>query len=606
MTTFMVPTGSWSKLIYYDGRIGGSLSKRFWFDRDDVLWRLSQNASASTLAIAESASAGYVMCREANLSTLILSLEQTASRFPERGITVLQDRRRAMRLSYSDLLLATREGAAKWSTLGVVPGDRILLSLPTSWELIHAWLGAICCGALPIAAAPLQPFGDVRVATTKLHGLARFLRARCVVASEAMVDQFASASNVLTAAQWTRATRHPSAVVQARGSDIAFLQLTSGTSAVPRAVEISHRAAIHNTIALYDAISLTGPPIATVVSWLPLHHDMGLVGALLLSIVIGCELCLIPPKLFLAWPQLWFERIAASDGVLALSPNFGLQHCIDRKERFSPGLNLAGWRATVCGGEMLRPDTLFGFMATYDVRPDMLRPGYGLAEATLAVTLDRAGRGPRTRPAPRHTMRRFALADVVCLGEPVSGTELRIASPNGRPIAEGREGEVLVRGPGLFSGYFADSDATQRSLRDGWLRTGDLGFMRDGELYVTGRRDDRLILHGATINPHDIEWIAEELTAGGEGCRAAAFSIACGDRGEQAILVVETRERDPLRLETIEVDIRERVAKRMALQLAHLAFVRRGQLPRTTSGKIRRAAARELYLRGAMISIDVS
>ena len=129
--------------------------------------------------------------------------------------------------------------------------------------------------------------------------------------------------------------------------------------------------------------------------------------------------------------------------------------------------------------------------------------------------------------------------------------------------------------------------------------------MRDGELYLTGRRDDRLILHGDTLNPHDIEWIAEALTEGAEGCRAAAFSVASDGRGEQAILVVETLERDPSRLDAIEIELRERVSKRLGLQLAHLAFVRRGRIPRTTSGKIRRAAARELYVQGALPGVDV-
>lgn len=548
------------------------------------------------------------MSNEAHPSNLIQSLVQTASRFPERGITILQDKRRATRLGYPDLVAAVRESGARWAALGVVPGDRVLLSLPTSWDLVHAWLGAIFWGALPVATAPPPPFGDARAAAARLHGLARQVGARWLMVSEALSAQFPiSHNNVLTAAQWAGAATQSLAAIEAQASDTAFLQFTSGTSAVPRAVEISHGAVIHNTISIHDAMAISGDrrAIKTMVSWLPLHHDMGLVGGLLFSIVTGCELCLMPPKLFLAWPQLWFERIAASDSAMALSPNFGLQHCIDQRGKIPAGLNLAAWRATFCGGEMLRPDTLSGFQAAYQVRPDLLRPGYGLAEATLAVTVNRAGRGLRTHPAPRHTTQRFALTDVICLGAPLSGTELRIASPNGQPVAEGREGEVLVHGPGLFSGYFGDPDATRRVLRDGWLRTGDLGFLREGELYVTGRRDDRLILRGDTINPHELEWIAEGVSEGAEGCRAAAFSVAHDDRGEQAILIVETPQRDPSMLQAIDAEIRERVGKRLAIQLADLAFVRRGRLPRTTSGKIRRAAARELYLQGALGGGDV-
>src|SRR5262249_40926591 len=154
------------------------------------------------------------------------------------------------------------------------------------------------------------------------------------------------------------------------------------------------------------------------------------------------------------------------------------------------------------------------------------------------------------------------------------------------------------RGPALFSGYHRDEAATQAAMKDGWLCTGDLGFLHDGELYVTGRLSDRLIVKGANIAPHELEWIAEQASGAGGSCRAAAFSIARGSGGEQAILAVETTERDPGRLAAMERDIRDRVGRSLALQLADLAWVRRGQLPRTTSGKVRRTATRLLYEQG--------
>ena len=194
------------------------------------------------------------MFGEAHPSTVIQSLAQTASRFPERGITVLADRRRASRLTYPNLLAAAEYRRRNWSALGVVPGDRVLLALPTSWDLIHSWLGALFRGALPVVVAPLQPFGDARSATAKLQALARHLGARCVVVSETLSGQFAaSAADVMTAAQWERTTPHRLAEVPAQEAATAYLQLTSGTLAAPRAVEISHGAVIYNTIASYDA-----------------------------------------------------------------------------------------------------------------------------------------------------------------------------------------------------------------------------------------------------------------------------------------------------------------------------------------------------------------
>jgi fatty-acyl-CoA synthase len=540
--------------------------------------------------------------------TLAEALARTAARYPERGVTILTGRHGHFRIFYSDLFARASEVARRWMGLGFRRGDSLVLALPTSAAFIELWLGAVTCGIRPVAVAPPLPFGDLAATVSRLTNVAMAVEARCVVVSDALKPRFTSDILALSPED-VRIAPSRSPAADDAVDDIAFLQLTSGTTSLPCAVAISQRAATANVVALHDALVRGNGepgPIETVVSWLPLHHDLGLVGALLMSIVIGCDLCLITPQLFLAHPKLWFEQIAMRRGVLALSPNFGLQLCVDRRGSVPDSLNLSSWQAAICGGEMLRPDTLFSFAATYRLPSTVLRPGYGLAEATLAVTIDRAGHGPHTRPAPPHTANRFALSEVVSVGPPLSGTTIRIARPDGRLVGEDEEGDVLVAGPGVFSGYVGNATKTRSVLRDGWLHTGDLGFIHRGELYLTGRKSDSLIIRGATFSPHDLEWIAEAIVGGGGRRRAAAFSIARDNAGEQAILAIETTESDPRRRAAIEADLRQSIAAKLALQLLDVVWLKSGKLPRTTSGKIRRGLTRQLYQGGRLDRITTA
>jgi fatty-acyl-CoA synthase len=223
-------------------------------------------------------------------------------------------------------------------------------------------------------------------------------------------------------------------------------------------------------------------------------------------------------------------------------------------------------------------------------------PCYGLAEATLAVTFDIRGQGVRTLPAPRGTDRGLALTDVVSNGVPIDSTEVVIRSPDGADIGERRIGEVTIKGPGIFQGYHLDEEATSQSLRDGWFATGDLGFLADGELYLTGRTKDVLIVHGHNLMPDELERLADSVTGGGGLMRSAAFSVAQGVEGEQAVLVVEIATNLIGRLAEIEQDIRSSIGRNLGLPIADVVFVKRGRIPRTSSGKMQRSAVRERYI----------
>jgi fatty-acyl-CoA synthase len=525
------------------------------------------------------------------------SIRRAAVDFPTRAITVFDGRGRSSSTrTFAETLARGVEIARGWLGLGVVPGDRILIAMPTSWDWIDAWIGALMAGALPIAAPPGGSLGTGRANAERIEGLVRLLRPRFVLLSETLRDGITSAGAIVF--EELASTTPVSTLPPSEARPEAFLQLTSGTSGRQRAVEISGQAAVHNALALNEAIMeplrADGAEIDTVVSWLPLHHDMGLIGCFLLAVLTGRNLCLLPPQAFLAKPQVWLEQIAARGSVLSLSPNFGYQLCVDRlKGKHAAGLDLSNWRAAVCGAEMIRPATVASLESAcgeQGFRREAFRSGYGLAEATAAVTLDRKGRGVRTR--------QFGTQEIACVGEPMRDTEICVAAPNGVARGEGQAGEVLVRGPAVFKDYFNDPRSTRNAFKGEWLRTGDLGFLHQGELYLTGRIKELLIVRGQNIMPQELEWLAE--SAGDRSSRAAAFSVTGDTHGEQPILVVETMDRDREALQKRGQQIRDRVGAVLGLPLMDLLFVRRGRIPKTSSGKIRRAAARELYMEGRL------
>jgi acyl-CoA synthetase (AMP-forming)/AMP-acid ligase II len=334
---------------------------------------------------------------------------------------------------------------------------------------------------------------------------------------------------------------------------------------------------------------------------------MGLITNLTLMLN-GIDLNLMPPEAFLGRPRRWLELLSSGGHSVATAPNFGYQLCVDRlQEKDLEGLDLGHWQAAFSAAEMVRPETVAAFLDGFGrcgFRTESYRPCYGLAESTLVVAIDQAGKGPRTLPVPTGASDSgFELREVFCLGEPVIDTRIQITAPDASVLPEGTIGEVRVKGPSVFSGYYNDPAATAETLVHGWLRTGDLGLMKSGELYLTGRLKDLLIVRGENIMPHELEWMAESTVGGGGLQRAAAFSLSRSGQGEEIVLVLETSEKDPANLEPMLHDLRVEVGREFGLTLADLVPVRRGQLPKTTSGKVQRGVVRDLYLAGDLVRL---
>lgn len=537
-------------------------------------------------------------------TSLPAALAAAAKAYPDRGIALLDRRGRlTARHTYAELYAAAGEAAARLAGVGVVPGDRVLVALPSTLDWFSTWFGAVRLGALPVAMTALAA-DEGTLPRRRLDAVIERLSPKLVVGNEALLAAVPQGVLALTpsvlmagsAASWSAPTPAP--------TDTAFLQLTSGSTGVPRAVEISHRAVVHNVFALDDAVAAPfGKPqreaIDAWASWTPLNHDMGLNSTLSLMFN-GIDLWLSPPQAFLGRPRNWLDLLGTKGNSVSTAPNFGYQLCVERLAGTDlKGLDLSRWRVAFSAAEMIRTDTIDAFVDTFSTcgfRREAFRPGYGLAEATLVVSSDRAGNGPRTLPMPSGAGTGLGLSDVVSTGPPVMDTEIRIVLPDGSSAPECTVGEVRVKGPGIFSGYYNDPEATAAALEDGWLRTGDLGFMEAGELFLVGRDKDVLIVRGQNIMPHELEWLAESVTGGGGMSRAAAFSVARGPQGEEIVVALEVNEREEGGLQKIADEVRSRIGRELGLPLADLVLVRRGQLPRTTSGKVRRDELRSRYL----------
>jgi len=556
-------------------------------------------------------------------TTLIEALELNAARRPERGIHLIDGRGRAGEgRRYPDLLTSFQAAAARLATHGVRRREPMLVALPTSREFIEYWVGGLFHGALPVAMAPVGSAGALAVHLQKLDDVRTRIGAGTVVCSESLRDEARAAGleelagACVTAAELDALTPRPDwKAHRAEPDEIAFLQLTSGSTGRQRAVQISHRSALHNARGIDETIGhpLGGPAsevLQSIVSWLPLNHDMGLIGCLFLSLIHGFDLWLMQPKSFLARPLWWLKHLGEHGPTLAEAPNFAFQLCVERVDpEAARDLDLSNWRAAMTGAEMVRPETIDAFCERFGpvgFRPETFRPCYGLAEATLAVTVDGVARGARTLSAPAGTDHGFGLTDIVSVGQPLPDTEVGIFAADGTRVRDGSIGEISVKGPSIFSGYYNDPEASAECLVDGWLRTGDLGFLDSGELYITGRTKDLIIVNGNNLMPHELERIAENASEGGGSRRSAAFSIADGADGERVVLAVEVSETDADRLATIEREVRLGVGHTVSVPLADVVFVRRGRLSKTTSGKVQRNRVRQQYLDGKLERLTVS
>jgi acyl-CoA synthetase (AMP-forming)/AMP-acid ligase II len=522
-------------------------------------------------------------------STLLPALDalRTAA---GRGVTFLDARGRPRRVAYPDLWSTALRFAGGLRGRGIAPGEPVGLVLADPEETIVAVLGAMAAGCPPVPIYPPADLGGVPATIEYLRHVASCSRASRFVSMRLLTP-------FLAAAGWeayrfvSMLDGPPAQPERPSPGDIALLQFTSGSTAAPKGVIVTHGGLFANIAAIRAASRMDGDSV--VVTWLPVYHDMGLIGTVLNAVAHANELVVMAPLQFVRSPRLWLEAMSSARGTHTAAPNFAYGLCVRRVPDVA-GLDLSSMRTFICGAEPIVPETLERFAehfapARLDARA--LTPAYGLAEATLAVTFTPHLRGLRCDEGvePR----------VPSCGPPLVGVELRIADAAGAALPERAVGEVQVRGPTVTPGYVHDAAATRAALTaEGWLRTGDLGYLHGGELFLCGRSKDVVIVRGRNYYAHDLEACAGEV-AGVRRGGVVAFAAVGADR-ERIVLVAESR--TPEHADRIARDVRAALHGALRLVPDDVRVVPPGTIPKTSSGKLKRAATRERYQRGTLTS----
>jgi fatty-acyl-CoA synthase len=507
---------------------------------------------------------------------------------PERiGFTFLDAAEHEQHFSFRDVYRRARGAAAALASLGVRPGDRIAIVLPTGIDFMDAFFGTMLAGAVPV---PFYP--PVRLARLdEFHArTARLLRtsgARLVLTDgrvRRLLGQAAArARPELGVRDMAGLPRDGELELVAGPSDLALIQFSSGTTVEPKAVALTHANVLANVAAIDAYLVEDGPLRHRGVSWLPLYHDMGLIGCLFLALYHPGPLMLLPPEVFLARPALWLRAIARSRATITVAPNFAFGLCAKRiRDEELEGMDLSSLRLVLNGAEPIAPAALRRFcerFARFGFDERALMPVYGLSEASLAVTFSPPGRGPRTvRKQGR---------ELASVGAPVAGVEVCVRDEAGREVPNGEIGRIHLRGPAVMTGYFQNGAATAEAVREGWLDSGDLGFVDDGELVISGRAKDVIVLRGANHAPQEFEDALEGLAGVRSGCAVAVGFVREGSDGEELALLVEVE-----RGKSLDPDaVRARVVELTGIRPELVKLLEPGTLPRTSSGKLRRAEA---------------
>ncbi|WP_260927276.1 fatty acyl-AMP ligase [Novosphingobium sp. 9] len=497
---------------------------------------------------------------------------------------------------------------------GVKPGDRIALIAETGSDFAALFCGAVYAGAWPVPLPLPTSFG----------GKDNYIEQLAVqlASSDPMLlvgpDEIAAMTSLAAERQGCRhATWADFAAYDAApcelpalsGDDICYLQYSSGSTRFPHGVAVTHRSLMSNLAAHSHGMELIESD--RCVSWLPWYHDMGLVGCFLSLIANQVSGDYLKTEDFARRPLAWLDMITRNKGTsISYSPTFGYDICarrISTQTAVSDRFDLSRWRLAGNGADMIRPDVMQSFVNAFSdagFKATAFLPSYGLAEATLAVTIMPPGEGIRVElveeerlsGAPRDLSRPARYRAIVNCGKPVLDMTVEIRGENGDILGDHKIGKVWCRGTSVMHSYFRDPEATAACMVDGWLDTGDMGYMTDGYLFIVGRAKDMIIINGKNHWPQDIEWAVEQLPGFNHG-DIAAFSIEMENGEETPAVLVHCRVSDPVKRVELRDLIRDKVRSITGMNCV-IELVPPKSLPRTSSGKLSRAKAKKLYLSG--------
>jgi 1-acyl-sn-glycerol-3-phosphate acyltransferase len=532
-------------------------------------------------------------------------------------------------ITFGELFKSASRVATELTRHGLEPGQTVSIMLPTCAEFFWTFAGILLAGGIPVPIYP--PFRADRIAeyATRQSAILRNAEAQFLITwrraeglARLLKPGVPTLREVLDAGELARPASKPAAKPNsspahwrpvenlshhARADEIAFLQYTSGSTGDPKGVILTHANLLANIKSIISGIDIKRDDVA--VSWLPLYHDMGLIGAWFVPLFTGIPLVVMSPLAFLSRPERWLRAIHKHRGTISPAPNFAYELCVRKiPDTDLQGLDLSCWRAATNGAEPVRAETLERFathFAPYGFRRDALLPVYGLAEATLAVSVPKLGAGYKVDRIERATFESggraqlakpddSAVLEFVNAGRPVPGVQVRIVDADGQNLNERKEGRLWFRGESATSGYFHNPTATKELIRDGdWLDSGDLAYWADGEIYITGRAKDIIIKAGRNLYPHEVEEIAGRVQGVRTGC-VVAFG-ANDERTGSERLVVTAEVRDMASAKRIEDEISHAVTDALGIPPDLVVLLPPQSIPKTSSGKLRRRETQRLF-----------
>jgi acyl carrier protein len=548
--------------------------------------------------------------------TLTEALEYQVERQPDRLTVFLYEEQKETQLTYRDLWEGSLAYAAALAAAGLAPGQTVAIMLPTSKEYLFSFYGTLLAGAIPVPLYPPARLTTIEDHLTRHVGILKSCGAALMVTiPEAkpiawlLRAQVESLRAVMVPADFPeKSSFNP---VRATAGQIGFLQYTSGSTGQPKGVVLTHANLLANVRAMGKAARTTSADV--FVSWLPLYHDMGLIGGCFATMYLSFPVVLMSPLAFLARPSSWLRAIHRHGGTISGGPNFSYELCLRRiPDQELEGLDLSSWRFAFNGAEPVSPDTMSGFeerFSKWNFRKHTMSPVYGLAEASVGLAFTPPGERWQVDLLDRDNFSRTgealpARADdpaplkVVACGQALPDHDLRVVDAAGFELPDRSEGALQFRGPSATTGYYRNPEATKGLFDGEWVNTGDRAYLSEGTLYITGREKDIIIRGGRNISPYELEEAVGDIPGVRRGC-VAVFGSQDGASGTERIVVLaETRQSDAATLDSVKKQINDLALNLIGSPVDDIVLAPPHTVPKTSSGKIRRVAARDYYERG--------
>lgn len=547
--------------------------------------------------------------------TLLDVLEWHVEHQPDRVHILLHDEQhREHPIRYRDLLDAARAIAAGLAAHGLQPRQTVALMLPTGRDYLASFFGVMIAGGIPV---PIYP-------PTRLAQIEEHLKRHAHILSNAEAVLIITVAQAKPVARMLQAAVPSLAAIvtplelgaiataphyRPQRDDIAFLQYTSGSTGDPKGVVLTHANLLANIRALGQASQVAANDV--FVSWLPLYHDMGLIGAWFGSLYHGIPLVLMSPLAFLARPALWLQMISRHRGTISAAPNFAYELCVRHIDNATLSeLDLSTWRLAFNGAEPVSPATLASFatrFASCGLCRQAITPVYGLAESSVGLAIPPMGRGPRidlisSDPFARESKAVPAMGidtlSIPCCGRALPGHQIRIVDETGYELPERCVGRLEFRGPSATSGYYRNPEATAKLFRDGWLDSGDYAYMAEGEVFITGRVKDLIKRGGRNLYPYDLEQAIGNLPGIRKGCVAVFASDDPATGSERLVIMAETNEREKSALAALHRTLNQTAIDVIGMPADDVILMPPHSVLKTSSGKIRRIACKQAYESG--------